>query len=220
MIIQIADILSPAECEAALEALADDGLWRDGKSTAKGAARAAKNNLQADGEAAAVKGVTAKAKNALLGNDVFRAYAQPDRFARMMINRYEAGMTYGAHVDAPYIDGARADVSFTLFLSAPETYDGGDLVIDSAGHDDAVRLPQGAAVVYPSTAVHHVAPVTRGARIACFGWVRSRVRSADERAILFELERSLADLRGLEAPQALRDRLNNVRNNLLRRFGA
>jgi len=219
VLIQIADILSAAECAAALDALSDGALWRDGRQTAKGAARAAKNNLQADGAAAPVKGVVAKVKDALAANKVFRAFAQPDRFVRVMVNRYETGMAYGPHVDAAYIGGVRADLSFTVFLNAPETYDGGELMVDHAGHEDAVRLPAGGGVVYLSTAVHHVAPVTRGARTACIGWVKSRVRAADRRVILFELEQALADLRSLEAPQPLRDRLNNVRNNLLRQFG-
>lgn len=219
MLLQIADILRPEECAAARDALSDESLWRDGTETAKGAARAVKNNLQADAALPAVKGVLAKIEQALLDNRVFYAAAQPAAFARIVINRYATGMTYGAHVDAPYINGRRSDLSFTLFLSDPEDYEGGALVIDNAGHEDAIRGPLGSVVLYPSSAVHRVEPVTRGERVACVGWVNSRVRSAEHRAILFDLETALASLRETNAPQALRDRLYNVRNNLLRTFG-
>lgn len=219
MLLQIADILSLEECAALRDALAEESLWRDGAETAKGSARAVKNNLQADPALPAVKGALAKIEQALGDNRVFQAAAQPAALARIMINRYAAGMAYGPHVDAPYINGRRSDLSFTVFLSGPDDYEGGALVIDNAGHEDAVRGPQGSVVLYPSSAVHRVEPVIRGERIACVGWVRSRVRSADRRAILFDLETALAELHETDAPQALRDRLYNVRNNLLRTFG-
>ncbi|MEO1242253.1 MAG: Fe2+-dependent dioxygenase [Pseudomonadota bacterium] len=219
MLLQIAEILSDAECAAIRDALSADDLWRDGKSTAKGAAQRAKNNLQADPAIPAVKGVLAKIEKSLRKNAVFGAAAQPASFARLMINRYAEGMSYGDHVDAPYIENTRSDLSFTVFLSAPEDYDGGELVIDTAGREDVIRGPLGSIALYPSTAVHRVEEVTRGARVACIGWVKSRVRSSDHRAILYDLESAIADLNALEAPQELRDRLVNVRNNLLRSFG-
>lgn len=219
MLLQIADILSAEECVAVRDALAEETLWRDGLETAKGSARAVKNNLQADAAAPPVKGALAKIETALAENRVFRAAAQPAAFVRLMINRYAAGMAYGPHVDAPYINGRRSDLSFTLFLSGPEEYDGGALIIDNAGHEDVVRGPLGSVVLYPSSAVHRVASVARGERIACVGWVNSRVRSPEHRAILFDLETVLADLHETNAPQPLRDRLYNVRNNLLRAFG-
>ena len=219
MLLQIADILTPAECNAIKDALAAEDIWRDGKTTAKGAARAAKENLQADSSLPTVRGVLAKIEKAVLANPVFKAAAQPDRLARVMISKYAAGMHYGDHVDAPYIEGARSDLSFTVFLSDPGDYKGGALVIDNAGREDAIRGAMGSAVLYPSSSVHRVEPVEAGERIACIGWARSRVKSADHRAILFDLETAIADLNQLEAPQPLRNRLANVRNNLLRAFG-
>jgi PKHD-type hydroxylase len=219
LLLQINNILRPEECAAALEVLGDDALWRDGKETAGHSARKVKNNLQADAAAPAVKGVIAKVRKALLANDVFAAAAQPHRFVRLMVNRYGPGMTYGPHVDAPYIDDLRTDLSFTVFLNGPDDYRGGALVINHAGAEDVIRGPAGSVVLYPSSAVHRIEPVAEGARTACFGWVKSRIRSDEQRAILFELECVRADLRALDAPQALRDRLNNVRNKLLRQFG-
>src|SRR5690606_30111090 len=95
---------------------------------------------------------------------------------------------YGEHVDEPIMDGARTDISFTLFLSPPETYDGGELIIASPAGEDAVKLPAGSVIVYPSTTLHRVAPVTRGERLAAVGWVRSFIRDAAQRELLFELD--------------------------------
>lgn len=219
MLLQIADILSPAETAALREALAPADLWRDGAATAAGRARAAKNNLQADPAAPAAKGALEMISRRVLAHETVAAAARPVRLARLLLSRYEAGMAYGAHVDAAYIDGARTDVSFTLFLAEPESYDGGELVIETAGAEDRIKLPAGAMALYPSTALHRVAPVTKGARLAAVGWFTSRVKSAERRAMLFELETVMADLAKAGAPGEIRDRLANLRNNLLRDFG-
>ncbi len=219
MLLHIDKVLTADDCRAILEATADPALWRDGKATAKGEARSVKENQQADPSAPPVKGALAKSEAALPAHPVFSAAAQPEAFARMALNRYEGGMAYGDHVDAPYINNIRTDLSFTLFLSSPEDYQGGALVIDNAGHEDAIRGPLGSLVLYPSSSVHRVEAVTAGARVACFGWVKSRIRSSEYRALLFELESSLADLKQAGAPLAVYNRLMNVRNNLLRSFG-
>lgn len=217
--LQIGGVLTIHECEAIAESLTGDALWADGGATAKGAARAAKRNLQADVKAPPVKAALAKIKQSLLANDVFRAAAQPAQIARMILSRYGPGMAYGDHVDAPYIDGVRTDLSFTLFLSDPETYEGGELIAQNAGFEDAVKGPAGGLVLYPSNTVHRVEPVARGERLACIGWVKSRIRSTEQRDLVFEMERLLADLRTAGAAPGLTTRLSNLRNNLLRMFG-
>lgn len=219
MLFQIAAILEDHDCAAINDALSDAALWRDGKETANGRARAAKSNEQADRSEASVQGVTAKIENALRANAVFCAAAQPASFGRMIINRYGNGMAYGDHVDAAYIDGMRTDMSFTVFLNDPETYEGGALVIDNAGHEDAIKGPAGSVVLYPSTAVHRVEPVTKGERLACIGWMKSRVRLPIHRQLIFDVETSLAELRECGAPEPTVNRLANLRNNLLRTFG-
>lgn len=219
MILQIADVLTAAEVAALRAAVADDALWIDGAGTANGRARAAKNNEQAVAERPAVRGALNKISQTILLNPTVAAAAQPAAIARLMLSRDRPGMSYGAHVDAPYIDGVRTDVSFTLFLSEPGDYDGGELVIDSAGAEDAIKLAAGSVVLYPSMSVHRVEPVTSGVRLAAVGWIKSRVRLAEHRALLFELETAIADLETAGAPAATRDRLANVRNNLLRVFG-
>lgn len=218
MLLQISDIIDQAVVAAVREAAAAQGFWSDGRATAAGRAMAAKNNDQALASGPA-KGVLETLSRAILDHETVRSAAQPAALARIMLNRYGEGMEYGAHVDAPYIDGVRTDLSFTLFLSGPEEYDGGDLIIDSAGAEDLVKLTAGSLVLYPATSLHRVTPVTRGLRIACVGWIKSRIRSADDRAALFELDRIDADLRAIDTPGPLRDRLANIRNNLLRRWG-
>lgn len=220
MILQIENVIAAAELAAIRQNLSDCALWADGASTAKGRARAVKANEQAQAEMPAVKAVLAKISMAVLGHPVIAAAAEPDRLARVMLNRYGVGMGYGPHVDAPYIDGVRTDLSFTLFLSDPGGYEGGALIIDAAGSEDRIRLPAGSLVLYPSTSVHRVEVVTRGQRLAAVGWIKSRVRSAEYRAILFDLSSALADLDAAGVPGPLKDRLANVRNNLLRAFGA
>lgn len=219
MLLHIDQVLSPEECDAIAEAVSPPDLWRDGKETAKGEARAVKENRQADAGAPAVKGVLSKIEAALSAHPVFSAAAQPASIVRMTLNRYGEGMSYGDHVDAPYIHGQRTDLSFTVFLTDPEDYEGGALVIENAGHEDVLRGPKGSVVLYPSRSLHRVETVTAGARLACIGWIRSRIRAAEDRALLFELEVALADLKKAGAPLSIYNRLMNIRNNLLRRFG-
>ncbi|MCB2113748.1 MAG: Fe2+-dependent dioxygenase [Parvularculaceae bacterium] len=219
MLLQIENLISRPMVEAAREAAVAEGFWSDGRATAQGRARAAKSNEQAL-IAGPAKGLLETLARAIVDNETVKSAARPAALARIMLNRYGEGMEYGDHVDAPYIDGVRTDLSFTLFLSDPDEYDGGELVIDSAGAQDRIKLPAGSMVLYPSTSLHRVTRVERGARIACVGWIKSRLRSAEERAILFELDRIGADLAAANAGSGpLRERLANVRNNLLRRWG-
>lgn len=218
MTLQIANVIDAALIDAVREAAEAPGFWSEGRGTAQGRARAVKSNEQSLSTGPA-KGVLETLARAVMENETVRSAAQPAALARVMLNRYGEGMEYGAHVDAPYVDGVRTDLSFTLFLSAPEDYEGGELVIDAAGAEDVVKLPAGALVLYPSTSVHRVARVMRGARLAAVGWIKSRVRSAEDRMTLFELDRIGADLAAAGAPGEVRDRLANIRNNLLRRWG-
>ncbi|WDI31076.1 Fe2+-dependent dioxygenase [Hyphococcus flavus] len=219
MLLQIDKILSAPECEAIVSAVGDPALWRDGKETAKGGAKSVKSNTQAAASAPPVKGSVSKILDTLRAHPVFQAAAQPADFIRPTINRYSPGMSYGDHVDAPYINNLRTDLSFTLFLTDPDTYAGGELVIDNQGHEDRIKGSAGSLVLYPSSSVHRVDEVTTGERICCIGWVKSRIRSAEQRGLLFEIEQTLADLRDVNAPSQTHNRLLNVRNNLLRLFG-
>ncbi len=218
MILQIENVLDRALVDAALEAASAGDFWSDGRATAAGRAQIAKHNLQSLVTGPA-KGVIEAIIARLSMHDVFKSAAQPASFARIMLNRYDEGMEYGAHVDAPYVDGVRTDLSFTLFLSDPGAYDGGELVIESAGAEDSIKLKAGSLVLYPAGSLHKVARVTRGTRIACVGWVKSVVRDNQQRLAIFEMERISRDLAAINAPGAIRDRVQNLRNFLLRQFG-
>ena len=185
----IAEVLAPEDV-----ARVRDGLGRaefaDGRRTAGGAARKVKANEQARGEAALARFV----RQALERSGPFQLYARPARWSNLLFSRYRPGDAYGAHVDEPFMaadDGGRlrTDLSFTIFLSEPDSYEGGALVIDGLDGEREVKLPAGGVVLYPTGALHRVEPVTAGERLACVGWIQSLVARADQRELLFDLAR-------------------------------
>ena len=216
MQIFIDQILDQASLDAVVDALSNDSLFEDGKKTAGRTARKVKTNLQAKPSAPAVKGALKMLEKALLAHPVFCAAAMPAKFAKILFSRYTPGMCYGTHIDDPVIAGTRTDLSFTLFLSEPDSYEGGELILNKHDGDEPVKLPKGALSLYPSTSLHHVAEVTSGSRLAAVGWVQSRVRLAEHREILFDLHRALAELPDTEVNQAARLSLLKARSNIMR----
>ncbi len=194
--------------------------WKPGKRTAGGAARGVKDNLQADGADGRTQALERFVADALRRHPLFEIAARPARLSRLIFSRYEPGMTYGAHTDDALMgsgdDKLRSDLAFTLFLSDRATYEGGALVIGSALGDQEIALDAGDAILYPAGSIHHVAPVTRGARYAAVGWVQSYVADAAQREILFDL--SVARARFAEAGTAQEEllRLDKSISNLLR----
>ncbi len=160
----------------------------DGGKTAGFAARHVKNNTQSDPADTAGAGIKSLVASRLGANEVFRTAVRPKTLSPLLISRYEPGMEYGAHVDDALMNGLRTDVAFTLFLSDPVQYDGGELIINSATGEDEFKLGAGSMIVYEATTLHRVAPVTRGTRNAVVGWARSYIRSASQRELLFDLE--------------------------------
>lgn len=213
----LSDILSAAEL-AAVRASIEAGAWVPGAETAGTQARRVKDNDQLDpgSEEAIAAGRAVMA--ALERSPRFMAAALPARILPPTFSRYGPGQGYGAHVDnALRFEGGapvRADVSATLFLSDPDDYDGGALVVETGSAAQHVKLPAGALVVYPSTSVHRVEQVTRGTRLAAVIWAQSLVRDADARAMLFELDGAIQALG--EHPSAVT--LTGVYHNLLRRW--
>lgn len=216
MSILVKNVLDVHTLSAISDSLQDSELFQDGRKTAGKTARVVKHNLQADPKASAVIGARKKIEQVLRNNDIVRQAAMPEKFAKIMFSRYEPGMNYGAHIDDAIIAGTRTDLSFTLFLSDPASYDGGELVLQKSDGEDAVKLPAGALFLYPSNTVHYVAPVTSGVRLAAVGWIKSRVRLLEHREILFDLTTALAQLPDSAENQALRLSLLKVKNNLLR----
>ncbi|QCN97541.1 Fe2+-dependent dioxygenase (plasmid) [Azospirillum argentinense] len=225
MLLQIPDVLTAdevAHCRAVLEA----SPWVDGRVTAGSQAVLAKNNLQIPEESDTARELGVVILKALGRNPAFNSAALPLRVLPPMFNRYDLDMTYGNHVDnairaIPGTGGMRlrADVSTTIFLSDPGEYDGGDLVVEDTYGTKGVKLPAGHAVVYPSSSLHRVTPVTRGSRWASFFFTQSLVKDDGLRAMLYDLDVAIIDLRrelGDQHPSVLA--LVNHYHNLLRRW--
>ncbi|HRK65781.1 MAG TPA: Fe2+-dependent dioxygenase [Terricaulis sp.] len=194
--------------------------WGDGKRTAGAAARAVKNNLQADGRDARAEALERFVGDALYRHPLFEIAARPAKLSRLLFSRYEPGMTYGAHTDDALMGQGesrlRTDLAFTLFLAEPSAYDGGALTIDSALGEQAIKLEAGDAILYPAGSIHFVAPVTRGVREAAVGWIQSVVADAGRREILFDLSLTRARLgeTGVQRDDLLR--MDKAISNLLR----
>lgn len=215
MIMQIETVLAADAVADLREALrAEAKAFQSGAATAGWHAREVKQNEQSAGPAAAK--AIASVQAALGGNSVFKAVARPKQLVGLLVSRYGPGMEYGLHVDDALMGGIRTDLSFTVFLSGPESYDGGELLIEGNDGTSAIKLPAGSAVVYPTTSLHRVAPVTAGERMVVVGWVRSFIRSSEQREILFDLDQSVTLLREAGASRLIFDRILKTRANLMR----
>jgi PKHD-type hydroxylase len=214
MLLAIQNVLTPREAAAMQEAAATMPFG-DGKASAGRYARDVKANDQAE-PSDTLEAIRAKVGTALSANHVFLSAARPKAVTPLILSRYRQGQTYGTHVDDAIMGGLRTDLSFTLFLSDPETYDGGALVIDDTLEPRAIRLCAGDMILYPSGTLHRVDPVTRGERLAVVGWVQSLIRDPGQREILFDLDRSIAEVHGRDGKSALFDVLTKARSNLVR----
>ena len=217
MLICIANIVDQAELREVregLEALA----WVDGKSTAGWAARLVKDNEQASATDATAQALKERLASRIIANPVFDLAVRPKALSPLILSRYTMGMAYGSHVDDAIMRGMRSDVSFTLFLADPDSYDGGELIIEGAAGEQDIKLAAGDLVAYPSTSLHRVAPVTRGARLAAVGWARSLLRSAEQRELLFDLDTARRTLFERHGKTAEGDLLAKCSANLLRQW--
>ncbi|QID18828.1 Fe2+-dependent dioxygenase [Nitrogeniibacter mangrovi] len=224
MLIPIHKVLSPDEV-GAMRTRLDAADWRDGQATAGTIARHVKRNRQLDDASP----LAVELGNAILrrlgSHPLFISAALPAKIYPPKFNRYADGGSYGAHVDSAIMPvpgtavTVRTDLSATLFLAAPDEYDGGELEIEGPFGIQPVRLEAGDLVLYPSSSLHRVAPVTRGARVAAFFWIESLVRLDADRTLLFDLDQSIQALQarvGADDPQLLR--LTGIYHNLLRRW--
>lgn len=189
--------------------------FRDGRATAGPAAEQVKRNEQARGDDPNVIALGRRVRLALETHPIFRSLVRPARWSTMIFSRYGPGQQYGLHADnaTMYDEGGwplRTDISFTLFLSDPETYEGGALLLRDLGGEREFRPAAGSAVLYPTGQLHRVTPVTRGVRLACVGWVQSQVRRADQREILFDIERVRQHPDSEEAPLLLDKSIGNL----------
>lgn len=223
MLLHIEQVLNTDELQQARALTGPSAPWVDGRRSAGPQAVHAKNNEQLAQDSDASRTLQALVLAALNRHALFFSAALPKRIFNPLVNRYggEANF-YGNHVDGAVLhsraDGqrVRSDVSATLFLAEPHEYDGGELVIEDTYGSQRIKLAAGDLVLYPSTSVHRVEPVTRGHRVASFFWVESMVRSDEQRRLLFDLDMSLMRLRQThgESPETVR--LAGTYHNLLR----
>ena len=206
-----------AETVEQLRQLAGESDYADGRKTAGWAAREVKRNEQVEA-GPRIDTIRNLVRKALMAHPLFVSFAQPKSITRMLVSRYTQGMEYGLHVDDALMGGRRADLSFTLFLSEPDSYQGGELVMESVDGETEIKLAPGEVVIYPTAALHRVAPVTSGERIAVVGWVRSLVRRPDQREILFDLDRACRALFERDGKTAELDLLLKSKANLLRQW--
>jgi len=206
MLAHIQGVLS-AEEVASIRSVLEGTDWVDGRVSAGPQGAAVKNNLQVPEDSPQGRALSQRVIDALIRSPVFGAAAFPARIAPPLFNRYDVGMEYGSHVDGairtyrspdPGVGmGARhyrTDLSATLFLTSPDDYDGGELIIETAYGVHAVKLPAGDLILYPSVSRHRVEPVTRGSRWASFMWMQSLIRSDSHRNTLFEMDMALQEL--------------------------
>ncbi|OJY61894.1 MAG: Fe2+-dependent dioxygenase [Sphingobium sp. 66-54] len=223
MLVQIPNLLSTEEVREARAAL-EAADWVDGRTTAGHQAARVKANLQLPLDHPLARTLGDRIVDRLSRTPLFIAAALPLRILPPRFNRYEGGGTYGDHVDNAIfpIPGTpvrvRTDISTTLFLSDPDEYDGGDLVIEDMFGTHRVKLPAGDAVVYPGSSLHRVEPVTRGVRFASFFWTQSLVRSNEQRRILFDLDCAIQQLTADHPGHETLDGFTAVYHNLLRQW--
>lgn len=214
MLIVIAQVLG-GEQLTELQSALSRADFSDGRLTAGWSARLVKRNSQAAPDPA-LDQWRDRVQSALSAHPVFRLAALPKRIIGPMFSRYQAGDHYGPHADEPLMDGTRIDLSFTLYLSPPESYDGGELTLDTHSGTEAHKYEAGSVMLYPANTLHHVAPVVRGTRYAAVGWVRSHVREAEKRELLFDLETARQRLFAREGKTAEHDLLSKTYANLVR----
>lgn len=224
MLIAIPELLSADEVAQARDII-DGGEWVDGNVTSGAQSALAKRNEQLPEGSAAHREAGAMILDALARSPLFVAAALPLKVFPPLFNRYAGGQQFGAHVDnAVRIQRGsdfriRSDLSMTVFLEEPAAYDGGELTVEGQFGEQAVKLPAGHAILYPSSSLHRVEPVTRGTRVASFFWIQSMIRDDGARRILFEMDQAVQRLAGALGQN---DRsvieLTGVYHNLLRRW--
>lgn len=224
MLIAIPDLLDAAGV-AAVRALINAGDWIDGNVTSGPQSALAKRNLQLPEDSAAAKQAGQMVLDALGRSALFIAAALPLKIYPPLFNSYAGGQAFGVHIDnAVRIQPGtgfrvRSDLSMTVFLEDPDAYDGGELTVETQFGVQQVKLPAGHAVLYPSSSLHRVEPVTRGRRVASFFWLQSMIRDDAARQMLFDLDRSVQGIAaqlGQDHPDVIR--LTGVYHNLLRRW--
>jgi PKHD-type hydroxylase len=223
MLLHIPDILT-AEQVAHCRQKLDQADWVDGRITAGHQSARAKYNMQLPEDHPEARELGELILTALQNNPLFMAAALPLKVFPPLFNRYQGGQSFGTHVDnaVRQVTGTphrvRTDLSATLFLAGPEEYDGGELSVEDTYGLHNVKLPAGHLILYPASSLHHVQPVTRGARLASFFWIQSMVRDDGQRTLLFDLDMAIQRIGGEIPDHPSVIQFTGVYHNLLRRW--
>lgn len=220
MIFVIPEVLTPEEFKLITEKLATADFV-DGKITAGWHAKLVKNNTQLQRNTETAQTLEVVVQNALQRNILVQSALLPRVIHSILFSCYQPGMSYGRHVDNALMGDRkflRADISFTLYLSSPDSYAGGELIIESADDERSYKLEAGSMIVYPASTLHRVEPVTEGCRLAAVGWVQSLVRDGAEREILFDLDTSRRSIFAQGGKTLEFDLLSKCYANLLRKW--
>lgn len=224
MLLPIENVLDKDEVRS-LRQLMDQADWQDGLKTAGTQAATVKDNLQLDNEAELTQTLANEILKRLSQHPLFMSAALPNKIVPPRFNCYRGGGQYGTHVDNAVMflsnpqQSVRTDLSATLFLSEPNEYEGGELMIETEYGAQSVKLSAGDMILYPSTSLHRVTPVTEGARVAAFFWIQSMVRDSQQRGLLFDLDQSIQNLtlkRGADDDEV--QRLSGIYHNLIRQW--
>ena len=198
---------------------AENSSWQDGKKTAGSLAAKIKNNFQLDKSSKVSKEIKELVVTKIISNPLIKSFTLPSLIHGVMFTKSLPGNGYGMHVDNPYMPSGRSDLSFTLFLNEPESYQGGNLCIQTINETKNIKLSAGEIIIYPSTKLHSVSKVEEGERFVCVGWIQSYVQNNEDRNFLFGLD---AGAKGLLAKHGRSDELDLIfqaYSNLLRRLG-
>jgi PKHD-type hydroxylase len=221
MLLHVPRVLNAEEL-AQLRQIMAAANWADGKVTAGTQSEQVKRNIQLPETSAEAEQARQIVLKALSRNALFFSAALPKKIYPPLFNQYREGMDFGAHIDNAVrthaISGmhVRTDISCTLFIADPESYEGGELVIEDTYGHQMVKLPAGDMVLYPGTSLHHVRPVTKGARLASFFWIQSMIREDAQRTLLFDMDAAIATLREQVGDNAAVIRLTGNYHNLIR----
>ncbi len=223
MLLQVPNVLTSEEADDFASQM-KAASWLDGKVTAGPQSARAKDNSQLPEDHPLTRELGDRVLAALERNNMFMGAALPYRVFPPLFNRYEGGQAFGTHVDNAIrqVTGTphrvRTDLSATLFITGPDEYDGGELIVENTYGVQSVKLPKGDLILYPSTSLHRVQPVTRGARICSFFWIQSMVRDDGQRMILFDLDMAVQRLSGDAPDHPSTVQLTGVYHNLLRQW--
>ena len=223
MMVHVPGVLTPEEVETCREAFRTDG-WVDGRVTAGHQAAKAKRNLQLPETSPVARELSRLVQAALERSQLFFTAVLPLHYSQFLFNRYEEAMNFGAHVDNAVRTQPgtgrriRTDVSATLFIAGPDDYEGGELVVEDVYGSHAVKLPAGDLIVYPSTSVHHVTPVTAGSRLVSVFWVQSMIRDVTQRSLLLDLDMAIQQLTAAHPDDPTLVMFTACYHNLLRQW--